>query len=114
MTVGVQAAWAALVAYVKRARTGEGEHVDVSALEAVVHGFDPGFGSKLGGRRTLRSLSARATRRRQLLPIFPCADGHVRICLLATRQWRAMFSWLGEPAEFADRAMTRFLPLCGL
>lgn len=103
MTVGVQAAWAALVAYVKRARTGEGEHVDVSALEAVVHGFDPGFGSQ-GSAAAGRSEAFPRGRpdAAHLYPIFPCADGHVRICLLATRQWRAMFSWLGEPAEFAD------------
>jgi crotonobetainyl-CoA:carnitine CoA-transferase CaiB-like acyl-CoA transferase len=103
LTVGVHAAWAALVAYVKRVRTGEGEHVDVSALEAVVHGFDPGFGSQ-GSAAAGRSEAFPRGRpdAANFYPIFSCADGHVRICLLATRQWRAMFSWLGEPAEFAD------------
>jgi crotonobetainyl-CoA:carnitine CoA-transferase CaiB-like acyl-CoA transferase len=103
LTVGVHAAWAALVAYVKRVRTGEGEHADVSALEAVVHGFDPGFGSQ-GSAAAGRSEAFPRGRpdAANFYPIFPCADGHVRICLLATRQWRAMFSWLGEPAEFAD------------
>jgi crotonobetainyl-CoA:carnitine CoA-transferase CaiB-like acyl-CoA transferase len=103
LTVGVQAAWAALVAFVKRVRTGLGEHVDVSALEAVVHGFDPGFGSQ-GSAAAGRSEDFPRGRpdAANFYPIFPCADGHVRICLLATRQWRAMFSWLGEPAEFAD------------
>ena len=103
LTVGVHAAWAALVAYVKRVRTGEGEHVDVSALEAVVHGLDPGFGSQ-GSAAAGRSETFPRGRpdAANFYPIFPCADGHVRICLLATRQWRAMFCWLGEPAEFAD------------
>ena len=103
LTIGMHAAWAALVAYVKRARTGEGEHVDVSALEAVVHGFDPGFGSQ-GSAAAGRSETFPRGRPEaaNYYPIYPCADGHVRICLLATRQWRAMFSWLGEPAEFAD------------
>jgi crotonobetainyl-CoA:carnitine CoA-transferase CaiB-like acyl-CoA transferase len=103
LTVGVHAAWAALVGYVKRVRTGEGEHVDVSALEAVVHGLDPGFGCQ-GSAAAGRSESFPRGRpdAANFYPIFPCADGHVRICLLATRQWRAMFSWLGEPAEFAD------------
>jgi crotonobetainyl-CoA:carnitine CoA-transferase CaiB-like acyl-CoA transferase len=103
LTVGVHAAWAALVAYVKRVRTGVGEHVDVSALEAVVHGFDPGFGSQ-GSAAAGRSEAFPRGRpdAANFYPIFSCADGHVRICLLATRQWRAMFSWLGEPAEFAD------------
>jgi crotonobetainyl-CoA:carnitine CoA-transferase CaiB-like acyl-CoA transferase len=103
LTVGVHAAWAALVAYVQRVRTGEGEHVDVSALEAVVHGLDPGFGSQ-GSAAAGRSETFPRGRpdAANFYPIFPCADGHVRICLLAIRQWRAMFSWLGEPAEFAD------------
>ena len=103
LTVGVHAAWAPLVAYVKRVRTGEGEHVDVSALEAVVHGFDPGFGSQ-GSAAAGRSETFPRGRpdAANFYPIFRCADGHVRICLLATRQWRAMFSWLGEPTEFAD------------
>jgi crotonobetainyl-CoA:carnitine CoA-transferase CaiB-like acyl-CoA transferase len=103
LTAGVHAAWAALVAYVKRVRTGEGEHVDVSAFEAVVHGFDPGFGSQ-GSAAAGRSETFPRGRpdAANFYPIFPCADGHVRICLLATRQWRAMFAWLGEPAEFAD------------
>ena len=35
-------------------------------------------------------------------PIFKCADGYVRICLLAKRQWRGMFGWMGEPAQFAS------------
>ena len=39
---------------------------------------------------------------RHYFPIFACADGYVRICVLSPRQWRAMFGWLGEPAEFAD------------
>jgi crotonobetainyl-CoA:carnitine CoA-transferase CaiB-like acyl-CoA transferase len=103
LTVAVHAAWAALVAYVTRARTGAGEHVDVSALEAVVHGFDPGFGSQ-GSAAAGRSETFPRGRpdAANFYPIFPCADGHVRICLLATRQWRAMFSWLGEPTEFAE------------
>lgn len=102
-TVGVHAAWAALVAYVKRVRTGVGEHVDVSAFEAVVHGFDPGFGAQ-GSAAAGRSESFPRDRPNaaNFYPVFPCADGHVRICLLARRQWRAMFAWLGEPAEFAD------------
>ncbi|WP_236984326.1 MULTISPECIES: CaiB/BaiF CoA-transferase family protein [Mycobacterium] len=103
LTVGVNAAFAALVAYVKRVRTGEGEHVDVSALETVVHGFDPGFGSQ-GTAAAGRSETFPRGRpdAANYYPIYTCADGHVRICLLAARQWRAMFNWLGQPAEFAD------------
>ncbi|GAB3273921.1 CaiB/BaiF CoA-transferase family protein [Kineosporia babensis] len=102
-TVGVHAAWAALVAFVKRLRTGRGEQVDVSALEAVVHGFDPGFGTQ-GSAAAGRAQTFPRDRpdAANFYPVFACADGHVRICLLARRQWRAMFAWLGEPEEFAD------------
>ena len=72
LTVGVHAAWAALVAYVKRVRTGEGEHVDVSAFEAVDTRVRPGLRfPRLGGCRPLGNLSAWATRRGQLLPDLP-------------------------------------------
>ena len=30
-------------------------------------------------------------------PIYPCADGYVRIVLLTGRQWRKMGDWLGTP-----------------
>ncbi|GAC53822.1 putative CoA-transferase [Gordonia sp. YY1] len=53
-SVGVHAAWSALLAYYDRLRTGSGQLVDISAFESVVHGFDPGFGvqgSAAAGRR---------------------------------------------------------------
>ena len=102
-TVGAHAAWCALLAYYHRLRTGQGQVVDLSAFEAMVHGFDPGFGvqgSAAAGR------SADFPRGRpdaaHFYPVFRCRDGQVRVCLLAKRQWRGMFGWLGEPAEFAD------------
>ena len=35
-------------------------------------------------------------------PIFRCRDGHVRVVLLAPRQWHAMRAWLGEPEDLQD------------
>ncbi|GAA4484483.1 CoA transferase [Rhodococcus olei] len=102
-TVGAHAAWAALLAYHRRLGTGRGETVDVSAFEAMVHGFDPGFGTQ-GSAAAARSEDFPRGRPNaaNFYPVFPCKDGHVRICLLARRQWRGMFEWLGEPEEFAD------------
>ncbi|QSE79602.1 CaiB/BaiF CoA transferase family protein [Rhodococcus koreensis] len=102
-TVGMHAAWSALLAYYDRIHTGRGQVVDLSAFEALVHGFDPGFGTQ-GSAAAGRSDDFPRNRpdASNFYPVFPCADGYVRICLLAKRQWRGMFEWLGEPEEFAD------------
>ena len=100
-TAAIQAAWAALVAYWHRLETGRGDHVDFSLLEAAMQTLDPAHGAASVSRPS----GAPATRGRPeagLYPIFPCADGHVRVVILAPRQWRAMRAWLGEPAEFQD------------
>jgi crotonobetainyl-CoA:carnitine CoA-transferase CaiB-like acyl-CoA transferase len=101
--VGVHAAWAALLAYHRRLTGGRGDVVDLSAHEVIVHGFDPGFGTQ-GSAAAGRSEEFPRGRPNAVdfYPVFECADGHVRICLLARRQWRGMFEWLGEPDEFAD------------
>jgi crotonobetainyl-CoA:carnitine CoA-transferase CaiB-like acyl-CoA transferase len=102
-TAAVHATWAALVAYAQRLRTGTGEHADVPALEAVVHGFDPGFGAQGSAAAARPEIFPRdRPDAADFYPVFRCADGQVRICVLSRRQWRAMFGWLGEPAEFAD------------
>lgn len=102
-TVGAHTAWSALLAYYDRLHTGQGQSVDISAYEVVVHGFDPGFGvqgSAAAGRA--EDFPRGRPDATNFYPVYRCADGQVRICLLAKRQWRAMFEWLGEPAEFAD------------
>ncbi|MGB3602253.1 CoA transferase [Gordonia sp. (in: high G+C Gram-positive bacteria)] len=102
-SVAAHAVWAALLAYHRRLDTGVGDNVDVSALEAMVHGFDPGFGTQ-GSAAAGRSEDYPRNRpdAASFYPVFGCKDGQVRICLLAKRQWRNMFDWLGQPAEFAD------------
>ncbi|MGW2517504.1 CaiB/BaiF CoA transferase family protein [Streptomyces sp. NPDC001617] len=103
-SAALQAAWYAVLAYLNRLDTGLGDHIDFSLHEAVVQVFDPGFGiggSATGGRRASELPRGRPDAR-HMYPIFPCADGHVRICVLSPRQWRGMRAWLGEPAEFAD------------
>ncbi|MBJ7337135.1 CoA transferase [Mycolicibacterium sp.] len=100
----VQAAFATLLAYYCAQQTGTGAYVDCALHDMAVQGLDPGFG--MAGTATMgRPLSKLPPGRpdaRMLYPIFECIDGHVRLCLLAPKHWRAMFTWLGEPAEFAD------------
>ena len=100
-TTAIQAAWATLVAYWNRLRTGRGDHVDFSILEAAVQIMDPAYGAASVSRASAFP-SSRGRPAAGLYPIFPCADGHVRVVVLAPRQWRAMRAWLGEPAAFQD------------
>lgn len=104
-TAAVQAAWAALAAYYHRLRYSRGDYIDFSRFEAVLQSLDPPFGSEgqaaVGAKRSGQIWRGRP-RNQQIYPIFPCADGYVRICLLSPRQWHGMRAWLGEPAQFAD------------
>lgn len=104
-----QAAFVALQSYYRALRTGRGDRIDFAALDGAVQALDPGFG--IGGSATLgrpaHLLSRDRPARGFQYPILPCTDGFVRICLLAARQWRGMFRWMGEPATFADPAFDK-------
>ena len=97
----MQAAWAALVAHYDALASGLGDHIDFSLYEATAQVVDPALGT-VG---TAQAAGYQATRGRPApgpYPIFACRDGHVRLVLLAPRQWRAMRAWLGEPEELQD------------
>ena len=100
-TTAIQAAWATLVAYWNRLESGRGDHVDFSILEAATQTMDPAHGTASVSRASAFP-STRGRPEAGLYPIFPCADGYVRVVVLAPRQWRAMRAWLGEPAAFQD------------
>ncbi|AXB79953.1 CoA transferase [Novosphingobium sp. P6W] len=99
-----QAAYVGMAAIYAAQVTGRGDRIDFSMLDGAVQALDPGFG--LAGSATLgRSAKLLPPGRPvpgMLYPIFPCADGQVRVCLLAPRQWQNMFRWLGSPAQFAS------------
>ena len=99
-----QALWVAVLAHFQACRTGVGDDVDFSVSEAIMQTLDPGMG--IGGSARagapMRTLPRGRPDARHLYPIFPAADGWVRICVLSARQWQSMFAWLGRPAEFAD------------
>ncbi len=98
-----QCAYVVLAACFKALRSGVGDRIDFSALDGAMQALDPGYG--INGSATMgrpahllsRDRPARGTQ----YPIFACADGQVRICLLAPRQWQGMFRWMGEPEAFA-------------
>ncbi|HEX5143798.1 MAG TPA: CoA transferase [Mycobacterium sp.] len=103
-TAAVQAAWAVLVAYYHRIRCGQGDYIDFSRYEAVVMALDPPFGS-MGQAASAQGVEKWRGRPRNQdsYPIIACKDGHVRLVVMAPRQWHGLRAWLGEPEEFADR-----------
>ena len=110
---GAQAAWATIVAYWSALGTGQGEHVDVSVFEATMQSLDSawGMGGTATGGMPASDLPPGRPDVSYLYPIFPCADGHVRLVMLAKRQWRAMFDWLGESGRVRrPRDTTRTQP----
>jgi hypothetical protein len=105
----VQAAFVSLQAYFFALRSGKGDCIDFAALDGAMQALDPGFG--MGGSATLGRPAHLLSRERPAkgfqYPILPCADGHVRLCLLAARQWQGMFRWMGQPAAFADPSFNK-------
>jgi crotonobetainyl-CoA:carnitine CoA-transferase CaiB-like acyl-CoA transferase len=83
---------------------GEGDWLDQSLLDGAAAALDPGYGSSGSAAQGVPAskLPRGRPEARFQYPIIACADGYVRICMLAPRQWQAMFDWLGRPEEFAD------------
>lgn len=99
-----QAAVMTIAVYLDRLRTGEGDLIDFSVLDGAMQTLDPPFGTA-GSASAGVALSAQRrdwNAEQQRYPIIACKDGHVRMCILAKRQWRGMFEWMGSPEEFAD------------
>lgn len=101
---GITAGFAIVMAFYQRLRSGRGQHLDVSVMESVANLADwslPSF-SQAGGfqRRAGAGL---------VYPIYPCADGHVRMVILSKREWRAVRAWLGEPDVVKDEVWEQFI-----
>ena len=101
-TLGIVGAYATLLGILHRDRNGTGQHIDVSAVEALAQmntwGIPNASASEVsGGPATLiRSGDS------PLYPHIPCADGFVRQVILAPRQWKSLWEWMGSPESFAD------------
>ena len=88
------------------ARDGPGDYLDFSLYEATAQAIEPAMGT-VG---TAQAAGYEPTRGRPApgpYPIFRCRDGHVRVVLLAPRQWQAMRTWLGDPDELRIRSSRR-------
>ncbi|HWD25463.1 MAG TPA: CoA transferase [Acidimicrobiales bacterium] len=107
----MEAVWAVLLAYYQRLATGVGDHLDLSVFEAALQVVDPPIGTVGTARAAMQGaavplqIAYAAERGRPATysyPIFPCADGYVRLLALAPRQWHNLRAWLGEPTHLQD------------
>lgn len=99
-----QAVFQVMSLYLDRLRTGAGNRIDFSVLDGAMQTLDPAYGmtgSAAAGVPLSEAPRGRPEARHQY-PIIACKDGYARICVLAKRQWRGMFEWMGSPEEFAD------------
>jgi len=97
----VTAAFATVAALLHRQRTGEGQVLDVSVLEAVAGTTDWSLASfsvlgPQGRYREVRDGSG------QVNPMLACADGWVRLCINTQAEWGRILTWMGEPVELLD------------
>jgi crotonobetainyl-CoA:carnitine CoA-transferase CaiB-like acyl-CoA transferase len=106
---GILGAYSAMAALYQRDRTGWGQTIDLSVLEAVAQQTDWSFSN--GSLNDARGVDAPQTRvgSGPVYPIFPCKGGYVRLVIMAPRQWHAMREWLGEPDYLQDPAYDSFL-----
>lgn len=100
---GIVGAYATLVGLWHRATIGGGQHLDVSAFEAIAQCNSwqvPNMTSALNaGRGPINQ------KRQGAGPLYPAhrtADGMVRLVVLSPTQWDALWEWMGKPEEFAD------------
>ncbi len=99
---GIIGCFASLLAIIKRQRTGCGQHIDVSAAESLSQcgtwGLVNSSATIGAGMPPVRMRTGTSP----LYALFPTADGMVRLVILNSKQWAAMYEWLGKPEEFSD------------
>lgn len=96
------AAFFTLAALWQRSRTGSGQVLDVSVMQAVAQITDwsmPNYSQITAAGGLYGQVRAGSG---PVYPLYPCADGYVRLIVLSPRQWHAIRAWLGEPEEFQD------------
>ena len=100
---GICGAFGTLLAFFKRLRTGRGQQVDVSAMDATAGLSDwslPNFSLNPNlGHRTGTGIYT----------LYRCADGFIRMIILVPKHWRALLDWVGHPEELSDPKYDQFI-----
>ncbi len=106
---GIAAAFATLATLRERNRSGYGQIIDLSVLEAVAQTSDWSMSSaSISVGQGIRPVEVRMGSG-PLYTIYKCKGGYVRLIVLSPRQWRAMWEWLGKPEAFADPHFDTFV-----
>jgi crotonobetainyl-CoA:carnitine CoA-transferase CaiB-like acyl-CoA transferase len=106
---GVMGAYSVLAATYQRDRTGWGQTIDLSVLEAVAQQTDWSFSNGSMGEAMGQDAQQSRVGSGPVYPIFRCKEGYVRLVMMAPRQWHAMREWLGEPDYLQDPVYDSFL-----
>jgi crotonobetainyl-CoA:carnitine CoA-transferase CaiB-like acyl-CoA transferase len=106
---GILAAYATLCAWWQRRRTGRGQQIELSALEAIAQTTDWSFSNAAISRSKNAPYGEKRMGSGPVYKIYACKGGYVRLIILSPRQWRAMWDWLGRPEAFADPHWEAFL-----
>jgi len=106
---GIMGAFAAMTAIYQREKTGFGQTIDLSVLEAVAEQTDWAYAN--GTMLEARGIDSTAIRigSGPIYKIFRCKTGFVRLVIMAPRQWHAMREWLGNPDYLQDPKYDSFL-----
>jgi crotonobetainyl-CoA:carnitine CoA-transferase CaiB-like acyl-CoA transferase len=99
---GLIGVFAIVSALIQRRHTQRGQHIDVSALEAMTQLNTWGLPNTSA---TVNHGGTPATVRTGSSPVYPhlrTKDGFVRLVILAPRQWHALWQWMGSPEELSD------------
>ncbi|MBY0401748.1 CoA transferase [Myxococcota bacterium] len=106
---GVMGAFAAMTSLFQRIRTGYGQTLDLSVLEAVAQQTDWSFSNGSMTDAKLQEVPQTRFGSGPMYRIFPCKGGFVRLVILSPRQWQSMRAWLGEPEYLQDKKYESFL-----
>jgi crotonobetainyl-CoA:carnitine CoA-transferase CaiB-like acyl-CoA transferase len=99
---GTAAAYAAVIALLHRRRTGEGQFVDVSAVESLTAMLGDSFMEYFVTGRVPERQGARHS---EMAPhgLYPCAGGEwISIAVQTDEEWRVLCEAMGQPALAAN------------
>lgn len=95
-------AFATLCALWQREGSGAGQVLDCSVNEAMANMGDWTLANASAMIGAGMEFPDKRNGAGPVWPSFRCADGYVRVVILAPRQWHAMRAWLGEPDYLQD------------